>query len=299
MRTCNRGTPRDVERLATESILIVDVRDPGSTAGVRFTLQDLDRRTSWNVLGSDSFLEIEPADCRLDIIEISRIAQVVERWGDRFLRRIYPSGEVEYCRGRAPQLASRFAAKEAMMKALGTGRRGVDWRDIEAVEVHGYEFLVNEIGGGRNDAAEKWDPKTRETADHSLAYILAVTLVDGGVSLESFDLERVGDPALRPLMQKISVALDPATRDLKSPRQPVRFSIRLKNGNVIEEACEYPFGHPMNPASSDKVSEKFMNLAGRRADAGAASDMLAILRGLAGAPDLAELTTAMRILPVK
>lgn len=205
--------------------------------------------------------------------------QVIERTAIKFL-------PVEWC------------AQAPVELFLGLGKH-LNWRDIEAVEVHGYEFLVNEIGGGRNDAAEKWDPKTRETADHSLAYILAVTLVDGGVSLESFDLERVGDPALRPLMQKISVALDPATRDLNSPRQPVRFTIRLKGGNVIEEACEYPFGHPMNPASSDKVSEKFMNLAGRTADAGAASDMLAILRGLAGAPDVAELTTAMRNYPVK
>ena len=67
----------------------------------------------------------------VDIIEIPRIKAVAERYGTRFLRRIYTEGEVAYCRGRAPQLASRFAAKEAVMKALGTGIRGVRWRDIE------------------------------------------------------------------------------------------------------------------------------------------------------------------------
>jgi holo-[acyl-carrier protein] synthase len=67
----------------------------------------------------------------VDIIEISRIARTLERYGERFLRRIYTPGELEYCRGRPPKLASRFAAKEATMKALGTGVRGVSWKDIE------------------------------------------------------------------------------------------------------------------------------------------------------------------------
>lgn len=73
----------------------------------------------------------------VDIIEISRVKRVYERYGARFLRRIYTEREVAYCRGRAPQLASRFAAKEATMKALGTGVRGVRWRDIEVVRGRG------------------------------------------------------------------------------------------------------------------------------------------------------------------
>ena len=69
----------------------------------------------------------------VDIIEIPRIAGVLERYGQRFLRRIYTPGEIEYCRERPPNLAGRFAAKEATMKALGTGVRGVAWKDIEVV----------------------------------------------------------------------------------------------------------------------------------------------------------------------
>ena len=73
----------------------------------------------------------------VDIIEIPRIKRVFEQYGDRFLRRIYTTREILYCRGRAPQLASRFAAKEATMKALGTGVRGISWRDIEVVRGRG------------------------------------------------------------------------------------------------------------------------------------------------------------------
>ena len=69
----------------------------------------------------------------VDIIEIGRIETVLGRWGERFLNRIYTEGEVSYCRGRAQNLAVRFAAKEATMKALGTGVRGVSWKDIEVV----------------------------------------------------------------------------------------------------------------------------------------------------------------------
>ena len=69
----------------------------------------------------------------VDIIEIERIQRALERWGDRFLRRIYTEDEAAYCRGRPPNLAGRFAAKEAAMKALGTGLRGVGWKDIEVV----------------------------------------------------------------------------------------------------------------------------------------------------------------------
>ena len=67
----------------------------------------------------------------VDIIEIGRIARTLERYSARFLERIYTPGELAYCRGRPSKLASRFAAKEATMKALGTGVRGVSWKDIE------------------------------------------------------------------------------------------------------------------------------------------------------------------------
>ena len=69
----------------------------------------------------------------VDIVEIGRVQQVLERWGQRFLDRIFTEGEQAYCAGRAPNLAARFAAKEATMKALGTGVRGVSWKDIEVV----------------------------------------------------------------------------------------------------------------------------------------------------------------------
>jgi holo-[acyl-carrier protein] synthase len=77
----------------------------------------------------------------IDATDIRRIAESIERWGDRFLTRVFTPGEIEYCRGKrdfASSFAARFSAKEAAMKALGTGHsRGVFWTGIEVVRRHG------------------------------------------------------------------------------------------------------------------------------------------------------------------
>ena len=67
----------------------------------------------------------------VDIVEIDRVAAVIDRWGDKFLQRVYTTAELRYCRGRVPELAARFAGKEAITKALGTGIRGLAWREME------------------------------------------------------------------------------------------------------------------------------------------------------------------------
>src|SRR4029450_1109736 len=76
----------------------------------------------------------------LDATDIPRVAEALKRYGDRFLRRVFTDEEIAYCTRRrdpVPHLAGRFAAKEAAMKALGTGHaHGVLWKDVEVVR-HG------------------------------------------------------------------------------------------------------------------------------------------------------------------
>jgi holo-[acyl-carrier protein] synthase len=85
--------------------------------------------------------EMEIIGSGLDATEISRIADAIERYGDRFVRRVFTDDEIAYCRRKrdsASSFAARFAAKEAAMKALGTGHsRGVFWRGIEVVRRSG------------------------------------------------------------------------------------------------------------------------------------------------------------------
>lgn len=71
----------------------------------------------------------------IDLVETARIRESIEQYGDRFIRRLYTPGEIEYCerfKNKAERFAARFAAKEAAFKALGTGwREGVRWLDVE------------------------------------------------------------------------------------------------------------------------------------------------------------------------
>ena len=67
----------------------------------------------------------------IDAIELVRVEKTLKRHPERFLSRVFTDLEVAFCRGRVRELAVRFAGKEAMMKALGTGVRGVGWREIE------------------------------------------------------------------------------------------------------------------------------------------------------------------------
>src|SRR5881409_1753048 len=93
----------------------------------------------------------------LDAAEIDRVAATIERFGDRFLQRIFTAGEIAYCQRRrepAVHFAGRFAAKEAAMKALGTGRsRGVLWRDVEVVRRGGPPQLELHGGAARRFAS--------------------------------------------------------------------------------------------------------------------------------------------------
>lgn len=88
----------------------------------------------------------------IDMVEVGRIESAVRQWGGRFLGRIYTQAELDSYQGRVSSLASRFAGKEAVMKALGTGARGVAWREIEILsDTHG-KPCVNLYGRAKERA---------------------------------------------------------------------------------------------------------------------------------------------------
>lgn len=118
----------------------------------------------------------------IDATDLPRIADVFKRYGDRFLRRVFTEGEIAYCTRRrdpVPHLAGRFAAKEACMKALGTGHsRGVLWKDIEVVRHGGPPQLVLH-GGAAKRAAGMNVQKSLLTITHSDALAMAQVLLFG------------------------------------------------------------------------------------------------------------------------
>ncbi len=88
----------------------------------------------------------------VDIVEIERIGEVIGAWGERFLRRVYTDAELELCGGRVASLASRFAAKEAVIKGLGGMSLGFSWREIEVLADPRGKPLVNLYGSVRDKA---------------------------------------------------------------------------------------------------------------------------------------------------
>lgn len=89
----------------------------------------------------------------VDLVEVQRIESAVSCWGDHFLGRVYTRGELRLCRGRAFALAARFAAKEAVMKALGAGYDRIGWCDIEVLSRPSGEPVVKLRGRARTRAA--------------------------------------------------------------------------------------------------------------------------------------------------
>ncbi len=118
----------------------------------------------------------------VDLIEISRIEEVVARHGQRYLGRIYTPAELEQCGKSNESLAGRFAAKEAVAKALGTGIGEVAWKDIEILgneqnapmlSLHGSADLVARTLGLQN-----WSVSISHSKSHAVAMAVAIGVMD-------------------------------------------------------------------------------------------------------------------------
>lgn len=111
----------------------------------------------------------------VDIIEIERVERALAKFGQRFLRRVYTDLEAAFCRGRTSELAARFAAKEAVMKALGTGARGVAWREIEVLPNHRGKPLVYLHGRAQKRAEriglDEIDISMSHSRDFAVAFV--------------------------------------------------------------------------------------------------------------------------------
>ena len=112
----------------------------------------------------------------IDIIEIYRIEQAMLSWQNSFLRRIYTGSELETCRNVASRLATRFAAKEAVMKALSTGTIGLNWRDIEVLSGNDGVPSIRLHGRACEKAREMGVKEFSVTMSHSRQYATAFVI---------------------------------------------------------------------------------------------------------------------------
>lgn len=144
---------------------------------------------------------------------------------------------------------------------------------IAEVEVGSYDVAIEIIGRD----PEKWRPRTRETADHSMPYCVAAALLDGTVTVGSFEPKRLSDPKLRALMQKVRVVEQDDFIGWYPKAVPTRVTVRTTNGNEYVKQVDYPSGHPRHPLSDREIEEKFRGLTAglfTRARAGRVIDMV-------------------------
>lgn len=161
--------------------------------------------------------------------------------------------------------------------------------DIESIHIRAY-------GGACSSPAtepEKWDPRTRETADHSIPYLVSVAFMDGSVTPASFANRKIHDPGVRSLISKITMEEDPEfTR-----RYPAEFNVRIlvtdKAGATFEAHTSYPKGHHQNPMTDSEVEDKFRGLASGIFSDSQQQRALELAWGLDGADGLDDLMDAI------
>jgi 2-methylcitrate dehydratase len=129
-------------------------------------------------------------------------------------------------------------------------------KTIQSVTVLAFEAAVSIIGSEK----EKWKPSTRETADHSLPYLVAVALQKGDVNLEQYRREMYKQPSVRLLMKKIHIAREPRFDRLYPAAMPTRLIVRLKGGDVFRADVERPKGYAGRPFSAMDLQTKFFRL---------------------------------------
>ena len=121
----------------------------------------------------------------VDIIEIERVRSVLAHHGERFLQRVFTEQEIQQCRGKALKIAGRFAAKEAISKALGTGMHGISWRELEVVQLSTGRPSVRLYGNASARARElglsAFDVSISDLASFSIAVAVGVQVWSGGL----------------------------------------------------------------------------------------------------------------------
>jgi 2-methylcitrate dehydratase len=153
---------------------------------------------------------------------------------------------------------SEYHSQAPLWMALKLRQR-VRTDDIAAIRVRTYHIAHSEIGS----EPEKWEPQTRETADHSLPYLLALALMDGAIGHDSFEPARMRDPATRALMRKIAIAESTEFTQRFPAELTTEIEIETRSGERLSEIASYPRGHARNPMTDTEIDDKFLAQADR------------------------------------
>src|SRR5216684_5675445 len=128
--------------------------------------------------------------------------------------------------------------------------------DIVSVEIASHEAGYSILGKN----PEKWAPLTKETADHSLPYIVGLTLLEGKIDNSTYTEKKFRDPKILDFLKKITVVEDRSLSSMYPEAVPNRVTVKLSTGKVVSKQVDYHKGHPKNSMSDQDVEEKFQRL---------------------------------------
>ncbi len=120
--------------------------------------------------------------CGIDLVKIERIEKIIKKWGDNFTSRIFTLLEQEYCEGKGNKYqsyAGKFAAKEALLKALGLGLREANWKEIEIKNDELGQPIIDTSGKLNNIASVKGVRKYFISISHTKDYAIAQVILEG------------------------------------------------------------------------------------------------------------------------
>ena len=180
---------------------------------------------------------------------------------------------------------AEYHSQSAIDAALQLRSEIGDMRKIQSIDIHTFNAAVDIIGKD----PEKWRPKTRETADHSLPYCTAVALMDGDVTDAQFAESRFTEPGVVELTNKIQIHRDAALNERYPHGIPNRLTVTLTDGRKLVKEVEFPRGHARNPMTDAEVERKFRSLVEPRYGKARADQILAACWELEKLPHAGDL----------
>ncbi|MGI0090561.1 MAG: MmgE/PrpD family protein [Nitrososphaerales archaeon] len=182
-------------------------------------------------------------------------------------------------------------SQTSIWAALEVRKKIEDLSKIDSIEIDSHEAGYTILG---NDQA-KWNPTNKETADHSLPYIVGMALLEGKIDNTTYSPKKMKDPRIQALLKKTTVKEDKELTKMYPEAVPNRVTVKLSTGETISEQVDYHKGHPKNPMSKEDIENKFRSLVKRYFDQSRSDRVLNRLWNLEKANDVSSLVAGLAI----
>jgi 2-methylcitrate dehydratase len=163
--------------------------------------------------------------------------------------------------------------------------------DIVSVEIASHEAGYTILGRD----PEKWNPLTKETADHSLPYIVGMALLEGRIDNSTYGEKKFRDPKILDFLKKITVVEDKTLSAMYPEAVANRVTVKLASGKIVSKQVDYHKGHPKNPMSDQEVEEKFQKLSRKYLDKNRARRIVRAVWNLEKAKDVLKVVSLLTL----